>query len=137
MNATSFCPILLCHPKNALKENLPFFGKNPLIFWKIQEASLEFLDFWKFSGVWTVPILRTALAATHRHGELYTINYGNNLQTRQTCMSTSLPTVGWHPDSPLGAPAVFHVAPCLRAFYFVATVSNSAVRARRENMTVF
>ena len=56
---------------------------------------------------------------------------------RQTCMSTSLPTVGWHPDSPLGAPAVFHVAPCLRVFYFVATVSNSAVRARRENMTVF
>ena len=56
---------------------------------------------------------------------------------RQTCMSTSLPTVGWHPDSPLGAPAVFHVAPCLLVFYFVATVSNSAVRARRENMRVF
>ena len=114
------------------------FLEKPMDFWKIQEASLDFLEF--------LEILR-GLAS------FYTTNCsGSHTQTwwtphhqlwqqftkkRQTCMSTSLPTVGWHPDSPLGAPAVFHVAPCLRVFYFVATVSNSAVRARRENMTVF
>ena len=58
------------------------FGKTHRFFGKFKTHLWNFWIFWKLSGVWTVSILRTALAATHRHGELYTINYGNNLQKK-------------------------------------------------------
>ena len=58
------------------------FGKTLGFFGKFKKHLWNFWVFWKFSWVWPVSILRTALAATHRHGELYTINYGNNLQKK-------------------------------------------------------
>ena len=42
-----------------------------------------------------------ALAARHKHGELYTINYGTNIQNGKRVFQR-LRAVGWHPDSPLG-----------------------------------